>query len=202
MSVLARLRGTVTEKNADSVIVFAGGLGFAVQVPLSTMQVLPAPGQETLLRTQLYVREGSLTLYGFASEQEERLFELLVTVSGVGPKAALSCLSCLGVDQLSAAIVSEDAASLRRVPGIGQRTADRILLELKGRLPEWAKTSGPAPAQGDPTIAALMFYGYSAADAAAAVAALPGDSDMTVEQRTLLALQYFAPQSERSAGRR
>jgi len=201
VSVLARLRGILAEKSADSAIVFVGGLGFSLQVPLSTMQVLPDPGHETTLRTHLYIREGSLALYGFATEREERLFELLLTVSGVGPKAALSCLSALGAGQLSAAIANEDTGSLRRVPGVGQRTASRILLELKGRLPELEGPSGPSlPA--DETVAALMFYGYSAAEAAAAIAALPQGVDMTVEERTLMALQYFAPQAERGAGRR
>jgi len=201
MSVLARLRGILAEKSADSAIVFAGGLGFSVQVPLSTMQVLPEPGQQTTLRTQLYVREGSLALYGFATEREERLFELLLTVSGVGPKAALSCLSALGTDQLSAAIANEDTGSLQRVPGVGQRTANRILLELKGRLPAWERPTEVSLPREDETLAALMFYGYSAAEAAAAIAALPRDIELTVEERTLMALQYFAPQADRGTGR-
>jgi Holliday junction DNA helicase RuvA len=201
MSVLARIRGTVAEKSADTVIIDVGGLGFSLQVPLSTMNALPDLGQETQLRTHLYVREGSLALYGFASEGEEALFDLLLTVSGVGPKAALSCLSHLGPDQVAAAIANQDAGSLRRVPGVGQRTADRILLELKGRVPESAALPAATLRREDETLAALLFYGYSAAEAAAAIAALPRDRDMTLEERTLLALQYFAPDGERSTGR-
>lgn len=198
MSILARLRGTISEKTADSILVFAGGLGFEVQVPASTLRTLPDVGEETTLRTYLHVREGALALFGFASEGEQRMFELLLTVTGVGPKAALNCLSFLSVEQLAGSIAGGDEESLRRIPGVGRRTAERILLELKNRVQQFGAAPSLLPAPGqDEAIEALMFYGYSAAEAAAAVATLPRDRDMSVEERTMLALQYFAPKADR-----
>ena len=199
MSILARLRGTIAEKTADSVLVFAGGLGFEVQVPLSTLRTLPDAGEETTLRTHLHVREGALALYGFATESEQRMFELLLTVTGVGPRAALNCLSTLSVEQLAGSIAAADGETLRRIPGVGRKTAERIVLELKNRVQAFGAGPSPQPAPPgqDEAIEALMYYGYSATEAAAAVATLPRDREMTVEERTLLALQYFAPKAER-----
>jgi holliday junction DNA helicase RuvA len=197
MSVIAMLRGRLEEKSPESVILFAGGIGFEVLVPLSTLTRLPDVGHEVTLRTHLHVREGSLALYGFASAEEQAMFELLIDVSGVGPKYALNCLSLLKVEQLAAAIGSSDIASLQRVPGIGRKTAERIVLELRQRvagfsasLPEGAKVSSSA------ALDALMFYGYSASEAAAALATVPADQDLTVEQQTLWALRHFAPNVE------
>jgi holliday junction DNA helicase RuvA len=200
MSILAHVRGVLAEKTAESVIVHVGGFGLAVQVPLSTMRVLPETGQEASLRTHLYIREGALSLFGFATTAEQRLFESLLSVTGVGPKAALNCLSFLSVAQLTSAITHADGDTLRRVPGVGKRTADRIVLELKDRLPESDAGDIQQPRIDDETIEALMFYGYSASEAAAAVASLPRDVEMSPEERTLQALQFFAPKPEQ--GRR
>lgn len=202
MSILARIRGTIGEKGSDAVIVFAAGLGFEIQLPLSTLSTLPEAGEEITLRTYLHLREGALGLYGFATDGEQRMFELLLTVTGVGPKAALNCLSLLSVEQLRGAIATGDAESLRRVPGVGRKTADRILLELKNRV-QAPPGSQPvaSPSVQDEAVEALMFYGYSASEAAAAVAALPKDRALSVEERTMMALQYFAPGSERRSPR-
>lgn len=195
MSILARLRGRVEQKRPDGVIVFVGGLGFEVQVPLSTLAALPEAGEEVTLRTYLYIREGTLGLYGFLSEGEQRLFELLLTVGGVGPKAALNCLGHLSPEQLAGAIAQGDATSLQRVPGVGRKMADRMIVELKGRLKDLPQEaySSAAPGAGSVIIEALMFYGHTAAEAAAAIANLPKDRELSEEDQILLALQYFAP---------
>jgi holliday junction DNA helicase RuvA len=198
MTVLARLRGTIEEKTDESIILFAGGIGFELQTPLSTLRLLPDIGSEVTLRTHLQVREGNIGLYGFATVEEQDVFELLLTVSGVGPRSSLNCLSLLGVDQLQSAIASGNVQALQRVPGIGRRTADRIVLELKERIGRLRPTGIPAPAAGDhqEVIEALMFYGYSAGEASAAVAALPKDDGLTIEEQTMMALRYFAPAAE------
>jgi Holliday junction DNA helicase RuvA len=201
MPVLSRVRGVVEEKHADALILFAGGLGFEILAPLSTLTQLPELGEEATLRTYLYIREGSIGLYGFATAEELRMFELLLSVSGVGPKSALNCLSLYSVGRLAAAIASGDSDSLQRVPGVGRRTAERIVLELKSRVGDLADSRGPAPAAGrSEVIEALMFYGYSAGEAAAAVGSLPRDRELTVEEQTMLALRYFAARGERKAG--
>ncbi len=200
MPILSRLRGVVEEKAAEGVLLFAGGLGFEVQVPLSTLARLPETGEETTLRTYLHLREGAVGLFGFATAEEQRLFELLLTVAGVGPRSALNCLSLLSVDQLSSAIASGDASALQRAPGIGRKTADRIVLELRDRVGELSMIpASPTSSASNDVVEALMFYGYSASEAAAAVATLPTDRTLTVEEQTLWALQYFAPTPERKA---
>jgi Holliday junction DNA helicase RuvA len=202
MPILSRVRGVIEEKRADALILFAGGLGFEILVPLSTLSQLPEAGKETTLRTYLHVREGAIGLYGFLTAQEQRMFELLLTVGGVGPKSALSCLSLHSVAQLSAAIASGDIAALQRVPGVGRRTAERIVLELKSRVGDFtpAGTDARRPVAQNEVIEALMFYGYSASEAAAAVATIPGDRELTLEEQTMWALRYFAPRAERKAG--
>src|SRR5437868_1067701 len=112
MPILARIRGVLEEKSAEAVLIFAGGLGFELQTPLSTLSRLPETGREVTLRTYLHLREGALGLYGFATAEEQRMFELLLTVSGVGPKSALNCLSLLSVERLASAIATGDAEAL------------------------------------------------------------------------------------------
>src|SRR5205823_2106179 len=150
------------------------GLGFELQTPLSTLSRLPETGREVTLRTYLHLREGALGLYGFATAEEQRMFELLLTVSGVGPKSALNCLSLLSVERLASAIATGDAEALQRAPGVGRKTAERMVLELRNRVRDLAPAavSTPAPGQND-VIEALMYYGYSATEAAAAVATIP-----------------------------
>lgn len=197
MTLLARVRGTIEEKRADGIILFVGGLGLEIQAPLSTLGALPDTGEEVTLRTYLQVREGALGLYGFLSEAEQQMFELLLSVSGVGPRAALNCLSLLSVEQLAGAIAGADGESLRRVPGVGRKTADRILLELKGRLAGLEQTPGATASPSDSTvIEVLLQYGRTQAEAVAAVASLPKDRLLSEEERILLALQYFAPKAE------
>ncbi|HTE86007.1 MAG TPA: Holliday junction branch migration protein RuvA [Dehalococcoidia bacterium] len=200
MPILSRLRGILEEKTADGIILFAGGIGFEVQVPLSTLALLPETGEQTTIRTYLHLREGSIGLFGFATAEEQRMFELLLAVSGVGPRSALNCLSLLSVDQLATAIGSGNASALQRVPGIGRKTADRIVLELRERAEAIVAAAVPTSASASSEVLeALMFYGYSAAEAAAAAATLPKDRSLSIEEQTLWALQYFAPSSEHGA---
>jgi Holliday junction DNA helicase RuvA len=200
MPVLSRIRGVIDEKAADALVISVGGLGFEIQAPLSTLSQLPDVGEEVTLRTYLHIREGSLALYGFRTAAEQQMFELLITVTGVGPKSALNCLSLLSVDRLATAIASGDHASLQRVPGVGRRTAERIALELKNRVAGFAEGAVPMnPAARSEVIEALMFYGYSATEAAAAVATIPRDRELSIEEQTMWALQYFAPRNERQA---
>jgi holliday junction DNA helicase RuvA len=197
MSVIAMLRGRIEEKSPESVILFAGGVGFQVLVPLSTLTELPEVGQDATIRTHLHIREGSLGLYGFATADEQAMFELLIDVSGVGPKYALNCLSLFSVGQLAAAIASGDTTALQRVPGVGRKTAERIVLELRQRVGGFgAPTLAAATTSSSAALDALMFYGYSASEAAAALATLPTDQDLSVEEQTLWALRHFAPNVE------
>jgi Holliday junction DNA helicase RuvA len=193
MTVLARIRGRVAEKHADSLIIFAGGLGFEVQAPRSTIAALPEIGEETTLRTYLHIREGALGLFGFVTEGEQQLFELLLTVSGVGPRAALNCLSLLNPEQLAGAIAAGNVAEIVRVPGVGRKTAERIVMELKGKvanLPQETPTGGTAGNAG--VREALVSMGYTASEAEAAIAHIPTDRILSEQERILHALRYFA----------
>jgi Holliday junction DNA helicase RuvA len=194
---LARLRGTVDERGDDWVIVSVGGMGLLASVPASTADGL-VPGAPAALYTHLHVREDALTLYGFATRDDLRLFEQLISVSGVGPRVALGLLSSLDNADLTTAIASGRADALRKVSGVGQKTAERIVLDLRDKVtpPEDARPAGPAtakePAADAEFIAAMMALGYTQAEAAAAFAQLPQDADMPLEERIRVALSYFA----------
>lgn len=193
MSPIAHLRGTVAERGPDWLIVEVGGLGLRVYVPSSTLAAVGAPGDRVALHTHLQVREDGLALYGFASADDLRLFELLIGVSGVGPRLALALLSALPSDQLAAAIAQGDAPRLTSVPGVGRRTAERLVLELRDKLQEYAAlAAAPVAGRDADVVAALMGLGYSRAEAEAAAAGLPADPSLATEERIRLALQHFA----------
>jgi Holliday junction DNA helicase RuvA len=141
--VIAHLSGTLREKQLQKLIVDVGGVGYDVIVPLSTMYALGDAGGRVDLRIYTHVREDALQLYGFATALEQALFERLISVSGIGPKVALAILSGIEPAELIRAIRSSDVARLTRIPGVGRKTAERVVLELKDRLPE---TAGAAPA--------------------------------------------------------
>lgn len=143
--MIAHVRGLLAAAAAESVVVDVGGVGYRCLVPGSTRSRLPAAGQEVLLHTSLQVREDSMTLYGFLSREEYELFELLLRVDGIGPKVALGMLSATTPDSLRRAIAFEDLTALCRVPGIGKKTAQRIVLELKEKV----GSIGPVPALGE-----------------------------------------------------
>jgi Holliday junction DNA helicase RuvA len=194
---IARLRGTVDERGGDWAIIAVGGIGILAWLPSSTAEAL-APGSTTALFTYLHVREDALTLYGFGTREELRLFEQLIGVSGVGPRVALGLLSALDHGQLATAIVGGRADVLRRVPGVGQKTAERIVLDLRDKVeppPGGAEVPGPGR-DGEQVdaevVAALMGLGYTQQEAADAAARLPTDSDASIEERVRAALVFFA----------
>jgi holliday junction DNA helicase RuvA len=132
--MIAHLRGTVLEKHPQQVIVETGGVGYEVNIPVSTFTQLPDPGQETKLRVHTHVREDAIILYGFSTADEKFLFEKLITVSGIGPGVALKALSGIAAADLVAAIRHGDIAQLTRIPGVGKKTAERMVVELRDKL--------------------------------------------------------------------
>ncbi len=155
--MIAHLRGTIFEKHPNEVIVEAGGVGYAVQIPISTYTVLPDAGVTVSLRIHTHVREDALLLFGFMTVEEKFVFERLITVSGIGPKLAITVLSGLATSDLVAAIRGGDLARLVRIPGVGKKTAERIVLELKDKLsPAAAPELAGAPAlPGVPIVTGL-----------------------------------------------
>ena len=190
--MIGKLTGTLLEKNPPEVLLDCHGVGYEVQVPMSTFYNLPALGERVSLLTQFIVREDAQLLYGFASVQERAAFRELIKVAGVGPRTALAVLSGMGVADLAQAITLQEAGRLVKVPGIGKKTAERLLLELKGKL--GAELSGAAAlaksdAQAD-ILQALLALGYNDKEAAAALKALP--ADVAVSEGIRLALKSLA----------
>ncbi|MGB4927062.1 MAG: Holliday junction branch migration protein RuvA [Giesbergeria sp.] len=190
--MIGKLTGTLLEKNPPEVLLDCHGVGYEVQVPMSTFYNLPALGERVSLLTQFIVREDAQLLYGFASVQERAAFRELIKVAGVGPRTALAVLSGMGVGDLAQAITLQEAGRLVKVPGIGKKTAERLLLELKGKL--GAELSGAAAlaksdAQAD-ILQALLALGYNDKEAAAALKALP--AEVAVSDGIRLALKSLA----------
>jgi Holliday junction DNA helicase RuvA len=166
--VIAHLSGTLLEKQLQRLIVDVGGVGYDVLVPLSTMYAIGDPGSGVSIRIYTHVREDTLQLYGFATTLEQALFERLISVSGIGPKVALSVLSGIEPAELTRAIRSSDIARLTRIPGVGKKTAERLVVELKDRLPQTDATEPSkteAGAEGEPDVrddllSALSNLGY------------------------------------------
>ncbi|MCS6895538.1 MAG: Holliday junction branch migration protein RuvA [Bacteroidia bacterium] len=178
----------------DACVVEVGGVGYRVFVPTSVLDGLEV-GRSLFLHTQLIVREDALALYGFATEEQRALFDLLLTVQGVGPRLALAILSSLSPDVLRRAIVSEQPEVFGRVKGVGKKTAEKIVVTLKDKLGAEFSLAGVTTASDVDTevIAALTALGYSVVEAQAAVQAIPKDaSTPTLEDRIRLALAYFA----------
>ena len=167
-----------------------GGITLRVSVPGSTFQRIPGTGQEVRLLTSLQVREDSLTLYGFVTEEERSVFEALIGISGVGPKLALSVLSRLSPESLASAVQASDTTALSTVQGVGKKTASRIVLELKGKLQgDWSvDASGP---EDDEVLDALTSLGYSGLEARRAFAAIPDASSLSVEEKVRRVLEQM-----------
>src|ERR1700744_3133886 len=148
--MIGRIAGTLLEKSPPQVLVDCGGVGYELDVPMSTLYNLPNPGEKVSLFTQLIVREDAHLLYGFGSTQERDAFRQLTKISGIGPRTALSVLSGLSVGELAQAITLQETGRLTKIPGIGKKTAERLLLELKGKLGADMSAAidlnGPAPA--------------------------------------------------------
>jgi Holliday junction DNA helicase RuvA len=176
--MIGSLSGRLAGKSPPQVLLDVGGVGYELDVPMSTFYNLPALGEPAQLLTHLVVREDAHLLYGFLTEAERATFRELVKISGVGPRTALAILSGLSVAELGAAVSRQDGARLVKVPGIGKKTAERLLLELKGKLgadlPLPAGATALSDAQADIT-QALQALGYNEREAQAAIKALPAD---------------------------
>ena len=189
--MIGKLTGFLSDKNPPQIIVDCNGVGYEVQVPMSTFYNLPAEGQKVSLLTHFVVREDAQILYGFGSATEREAFRELIKISGVGPRTALSVLSGMGVSDLAQAVTLQEAGRLIKVPGIGKKTAERLLLELKGKLGAdiGAPSSVGSDAQAD-ILQALVALGYSDKEAALALKALP--ADVGVSEGIKLALKTLA----------
>jgi len=175
--MIARLTGLLAEKSPPYVLLDVNGVGYEVQVPMSTFYNLPELGAKATLLTQFIVREDAQLLYGFLTSGERESFRELIKISGVGPRIALALLSGLNTTELAQAVAAQDASRLVKVPGIGKKTAERLLLELKGKLAPALVVPGFAVVsdkQGD-ILQALIALGYSDKEAQAALKALPPD---------------------------
>ena len=175
--MIGRLTGVIAEKSPPQVLIDVQGVGYEVDVPMSSFYNLPGLGERTTLLTHLVVREDAQLLYGFLTHEERGTFRQLIKISGVGPRTALSILSGLSVSELSQAVTQQQAGRLVKVPGIGKKTAERLLLELKGKLgPDLGApgASVASDAQAD-IVQALVALGYNEREAAAALKALPQD---------------------------
>ncbi len=194
--MIASVRGILLFVGVDYAVVETGGVGLMIYAPRNVLGALGEIGGEVRFYTHLHIREDLLALYGFASPDQRHLFETLLGISGIGPKVALSLLSSAPPDELRATIAGGDTARLSRIPGIGKKTAERLVLELRGKL----ELKGvPAPSGATPALMALnnelaemlIGLGFTAAEASAAIASLPADAPPELEERLRLALRYF-----------
>ncbi|GIL08861.1 MAG: Holliday junction ATP-dependent DNA helicase RuvA [Chloroflexota bacterium] len=190
--MIASIQGRVAAVHKDHVVILVSGVGLKVYAPHTALDHLDA-GDETFLHTVLIVREDLFALYGFAAAVEREIFETLLKVNGVGPRLALAILSTISVDHLRGAVYSEKADILMRVPGVGKKTAQKIILDLKDKLAA-DMADAPVFAFDDintDVVDALVALGYSIVEAQTALQALPTDAPHTVEDRVRLALQFF-----------
>ncbi len=191
--MIGSLRGRIASKTPPQLTVDVGGLGYEVESPMSTFFHLPAVGEEVRLLTHLVVREDAHVLYGFATEEERRLFRSLIKVSGVGPKIALALLSGISVAAFAECVQREDIAALTRVPGVGRKTAERLIVEMRDRLSAappggtTATVSGPGTAESE-AYGALVALGYRPAEATRLLKAV-GPGTHSTEELIRRALQ-------------
>jgi Holliday junction DNA helicase RuvA len=189
--MIGRLNGTLLEKNPPQIVLDVQGVGYEVDVPMSTFYNLPALNEKVVLHTQLIVREDAHLLFGFLTNEERIAFRQLLKISGVGPKLALSVLSGLSIADLAAAVANKDANRLTKIPGVGKKTAERLLLELQGKY----TVSGAGSAQGaavasssNDIVNALLALGYNEKEAEWATKQLPKDADVSGGIRQALKL--------------
>jgi Holliday junction DNA helicase RuvA len=191
--MIAGLKGRIERKLEDAALVDVGGVIYRVNTSGMTLDDIGDAGESVRLFTHLYVREDQLTLYGFSTPDELRLFETLIGVSGVGPKLALAILSRVRADALEVAISGENAELLATVPGVGRKTAARLILELRGKLVPAPGGPSGAPSRDDAeVVAALRSLGYTTAEAHGVLLRVPRDPTMTLEDRVLAALRELA----------
>lgn len=202
--VISYIKGLLTEKTEDSAVVEAHGVGYQIFVPISVLSELPAVGEEVKIYTYFSVREDGVSLFGFLSRQDLEMFKQLIGVNGVGPKSALGILSALKPDVLRMAVISGDAKTLSKAPGVGNKTAQRIILDLKDKVKAEEILSGAAALDdikaeisgvgeaGREAVEALTALGYSASEAAGAVKKVEITEDMTAEDVLKGALRHLA----------
>jgi Holliday junction DNA helicase RuvA len=199
--MIGRLRGILAVKQAPMVLIDVQGVGYEVAAPMSTFYVLPELNQKVMLHTHLVVREDSQTLYGFATEDERSLFRSLIRVNGVGAKLALAILSGVSTTEFIQCIEHEDASTLVRLPGVGKKTAERLIIEMKDRIKELSAHAAVPSAEPDATtpvrandavgdaVSALMALGYKAPEASRMVRQVDNMSSYSSEELIRLALQ-------------
>ena len=189
--MIGRLQGLLAEKNPPQVLVDCQGVGYEVDVPMSTFYNLPQLGEKVQLLTHFVVREDAQILFGFGTAPEREAFRQLIKISGVGPRTALAVLSGMSVGDIAQAVTAQDASRLVKVPGIGKKTAERLLLELKGKFgPDLGAAATVASDTQADILQALVALGYSDKDAAAALKALP--KEVGVSEGIKLALKALA----------
>lgn len=180
--MITQLTGLLVQKHPPSIVMDVQGVGYELDVPMSTLYALPSLGTPLTLLTHFVVREDAQLLYGFLTAKERSAFRQLIKISGVGPRIALAVLSGLSVDELAQAVTMQEADRLTRVPGIGKKTAERLVLELKGKLADalpGSSASGNAPAASTEVLHALLALGYSEKEASLALKGLPPDLDVS-----------------------
>lgn len=190
--MIATLFGKVQSVADDELVVELGGFGLRIAVPLARLESVPRIGKEIFLYTHLVVREDALELYGFGDQEERQLFEILLSVGGVGPKLALATLSHLSPDVFRRAVGSDQPELLTKVPGIGRKTAEKIVFELKDRVGQPGLEAEPPSELDSELMDVLTSLGYSVVEAQAAVQSVPQDAPEDIEERVRLALRYFA----------
>ena len=188
--MIGRLAGTLLEKHPPQVLLDVQGVGYELDVPMSTFYNLPAVGERVVLYTHFVVREDAHLLFGFGSDEERRVFRQLLKISSVGPKLALSVLSGLSIADLAQAVATNECGRLTKIPGVGKKTAERLLLELRGKLESagGAAAAGGAPGGGGDAANALLALGYNGREASWAINQLPPDLPVAETIRQALKL--------------
>lgn len=203
--MISYIRGTLAEVSEDMIVVESGNIGYNVFVPLAVIEALPRTGSEVMIYTHFQVREDGMYLYGFLSRPDLAMFRQLIGVNGIGPKGALGILSALKPDDLRMAILADDVKAITRAPGVGKKTAQRVILDLKDKIkpedmlagvgylpaPETGATAGVSGAAKE-AIEALTALGYSAGEAARAVHKVELTDEMTAEDVLKASLKYMA----------
>jgi len=190
--MIGRITGTLLGIEHQTALVDVGGVGYEIECPISTLCELPAVGQTVNLLTHFVVREDAQLLYGFLSHEDRESFRILIKISGVGPKLAIGVLSGLSGDELATAVERDDIATLTRLPGVGKKTAERLLVELRGRMTSTGRAlSSHAASSVEEAVLGLVALGYKEAEARKAINALPKNPEATPESLIRLSLKQM-----------
>ena len=190
--MISSINGQLTSKSTDSVDISIGGITITLNTPSSTIESMGVIGDSVRLLTSLQLRQDSVTLYGFGTAEDLAAFETLITISGVGPRMALAILSAYDAESLSAIVTAGDTVSLTKVSGVGERTSNRIMLELKGKLETFWSASSADTLDNNDVYDSLTALGYSRQESRQAISSLPFDQAINVEEKVRLALDYLS----------